>query len=285
MDSRRRHRVNPATITAFMAVVLCLIGVALQDLISEELRGSLARLPSWFLKLASRRLDPEMHDDVLREWEAELQGILADPALQGRPISRLVTGIRYSVGHLRAAAATSRSFRGGKLSEDVVYAVRRSLLATAVALATVLTATVPIIVGLAACTLGGTLATDTETPTIAYPACVFGGAFLAIALFLAGMAGTSRASAAYGAYIKSVRAQRSAKYAVRPEPVELFVVPMTTRISELVSLNFTGRSSNFWDPSPMVRPYVISGGRTRFAPEEFDLETNLRRALNHPVQM
>ncbi|MFC5835701.1 hypothetical protein [Nonomuraea insulae] len=79
-----------------------LFGAALAELVSEEIRGQLDRIPIALLRIARRRLPENMrvslHDE---EWYPELQEVLRGE--DARPLSRLVLGIRYSVGLIRSA--------------------------------------------------------------------------------------------------------------------------------------------------------------------------------------
>lgn len=86
------------------AVVLAVLAAALLELLKDELRGQIERVPYALLVLARLRVPPELraslHDD---EWLPELHHILADA--ERLPITTLVRGTRYSLGLLRSASA------------------------------------------------------------------------------------------------------------------------------------------------------------------------------------
>lgn len=71
---------------------------ALTDLCKEEVRTRLTELPYTVLRIVVLRIArPERHD-VLTEWRAELDFILSET--DGLPITRLLRGVRYSLGML-----------------------------------------------------------------------------------------------------------------------------------------------------------------------------------------
>ena len=69
----------------------------LGELLNEEIRGWLDYLPRVILRLAARRLDPvgkiAIYED---EWLPELIYILR--GAEARPLSRLIIGVKFSVG-------------------------------------------------------------------------------------------------------------------------------------------------------------------------------------------
>jgi hypothetical protein len=77
------------------------------ELISEEIRGWLDSLPRVILRLGARRLDPTgkitIYDD---EWLPELTCILR--GAEARPISRVIIGVKFSVGLLITAKRIAR---------------------------------------------------------------------------------------------------------------------------------------------------------------------------------
>jgi hypothetical protein len=76
------------------------VGV-ITSLIAQEATGWLDKVPGWLLRLARRRLPLSNRDALYDEWAAELHAALHD--MDGRPLSRLVFGIRYAAGLLRTA--------------------------------------------------------------------------------------------------------------------------------------------------------------------------------------
>jgi lipopolysaccharide/colanic/teichoic acid biosynthesis glycosyltransferase len=80
-----------------------LVTAVLGDLFSEEARTRLEQLPAAVIRFAGRRLPAEVRDEWTDEWLAELAYILR--GTESLPISRLVRGTRFAVGHLRSAPA------------------------------------------------------------------------------------------------------------------------------------------------------------------------------------
>ncbi|GAA4449389.1 PH domain-containing protein [Phytohabitans houttuyneae] len=91
--------------------LLIVVGTALGDLLSEEVRGRLDRLPRWLLKLAGRRLPAQLRREHLEAWEGELHHIIR--GAEALPITRLWRGIRFSAGLLRSAPAIAGAFGAG----------------------------------------------------------------------------------------------------------------------------------------------------------------------------
>lgn len=116
---------NPAAVA-----VGCLIGLGvgiLADLVSEEVRGRLDRLPHRLIRLAGRRLDPEIREDVVGEWIAELQTILDIHRATLLPITRLIIGTRYALGLLRAGAAINRDLSPSRRQRGSTWHVAMSV--------------------------------------------------------------------------------------------------------------------------------------------------------------
>lgn len=88
-----------------------LIGLAvgiLADLVSEEVRGRLDRLPHRLIRLAGRRFDSEIREDVISERIVELQAILDIHRAGPLPITRLIIGTHYALSLLRVSATINR---------------------------------------------------------------------------------------------------------------------------------------------------------------------------------
>jgi hypothetical protein len=80
---------------------------AIGDMVSEEVRDRLDHLPHAILRLAARRLDPGLREDVYDdEWMPELNYILKGD--EARPITRLYDGTRFALGILAAARRIAR---------------------------------------------------------------------------------------------------------------------------------------------------------------------------------
>ena len=72
---------------------------ALGDMVSEEVRDRLDRLPLAILRVAALRLDPSQRVTVYEdEWLPELAYILKGD--EARPITRLISGTQFAVGIL-----------------------------------------------------------------------------------------------------------------------------------------------------------------------------------------
>jgi hypothetical protein len=78
----------------------------LKDILKQELQGWIEVLPFTVLQLARRRLPAKRREDLYEEWSAELAVLLRERA-EGRPITRLVLGIRYAAGHLATGRRTA----------------------------------------------------------------------------------------------------------------------------------------------------------------------------------
>lgn len=80
----------------FLSLLVALVIAVLGELISDEVRARLDRLPLALLSAAARRLSPEQRDELYeRAWFPELHHILRGD--QATPITRLIHGMRYAV--------------------------------------------------------------------------------------------------------------------------------------------------------------------------------------------
>ncbi len=84
-------------ITVFAAVV------AFGDLVSEELRARLDRLPEYLIRFAVLRLPPEFRQGRRDEWLLELWGVLQERKIAAFPLTRLFHGICYATSLLLGA--------------------------------------------------------------------------------------------------------------------------------------------------------------------------------------
>jgi hypothetical protein len=100
-----------------LAAASTLLIVAVGDLVSEEVRSRLDRLPHVLLRLAAWRLPAELREDRLAEWTGELHQFLR--GTEALPVTRLVRGIRYAAGLLQVAPTV-----GGRLMPSA-QAIRR----------------------------------------------------------------------------------------------------------------------------------------------------------------
>lgn len=86
--------------------LIVLVVTTVGDLVSEELRGRLDRMPYAVLRVAIRRLPAELRQSVGNEWLAELHHILHHA--KGLPLTRLVSAVPFALGLLRTARRIGR---------------------------------------------------------------------------------------------------------------------------------------------------------------------------------
>jgi lipopolysaccharide/colanic/teichoic acid biosynthesis glycosyltransferase len=96
-----------------MGTTGALVTAVVGDLVSEEVRTRLERLPAALVRLAGLWLPANVRDEWTDEWLAELAHILR--GTESLPISRLVRGTRFAMGLLRGAPAIGREL--GKADE------------------------------------------------------------------------------------------------------------------------------------------------------------------------
>lgn len=89
--------------------LIALVVTTVGDLVSEELRSRLDRMPYAVLRWAIRRLPAELRPSVGDEWLAELHHILRQT--KGLPLTRLVSAMPYALGLLRTARRIGRELR------------------------------------------------------------------------------------------------------------------------------------------------------------------------------
>ena len=98
--------------TAFFLGIFGLTGAvllaAIGELVSDEIRYWLDRVPHAILRLAAAQLDPAQRETIYQdEWLPELTYALRGK--ESRPITRLIIGTRYAIGLLIAARRIARS--------------------------------------------------------------------------------------------------------------------------------------------------------------------------------
>jgi lipopolysaccharide/colanic/teichoic acid biosynthesis glycosyltransferase len=81
-----------------LLLAVWLLRDALTDMCKEEVRTRLTELPYTILHIVALRIPRPERNDVLTEWRAELDFILSET--DGLPITRLLRGVRYSLGML-----------------------------------------------------------------------------------------------------------------------------------------------------------------------------------------
>jgi hypothetical protein len=93
-----------AAVLGFLAAVV--LGI-FRDLVSQELKGRLDLLPHFILRLAATQLNKTQYDTIYKEeWLPELEFILKEA--EGLPITRCITGTKYSLGLLISARRIAR---------------------------------------------------------------------------------------------------------------------------------------------------------------------------------
>jgi hypothetical protein len=95
-----------------------ILGALAKSLLAEEICSRLDRLPGWLLRRAARQLGPEqqmIYDEV---WLPDLAYILRDA--EGRPITRLVTGVRFAIGLLVSTRREARHSQPAVPEETVL---------------------------------------------------------------------------------------------------------------------------------------------------------------------
>jgi len=102
----------PRVILIAILAFIALVGPALiGDLVSEEIRNRLDRLPHGLIRLATRRLPMGVRRELTEEWSAELHEILR--GAEALPITRLFRGTHYALGLLRTAPGIGRALTEG----------------------------------------------------------------------------------------------------------------------------------------------------------------------------
>jgi hypothetical protein len=86
-----------------LAFVVAFVALAVRDLVKDELRGQIERVPHRLLWLARLRLPAELRVRFYdAEWRPELEHILT--RLESTPLTRLAVGTGYAFGLLWAAS-------------------------------------------------------------------------------------------------------------------------------------------------------------------------------------
>lgn len=91
-------------------LVIAAGAAAVAGLLNDESRARLEQLPSLLLAAAIRRLPEKIRADVAEEWRAELDHILH--RFEAYPLTRLLCGIRFAAGLLRAAPSIGSDLVG-----------------------------------------------------------------------------------------------------------------------------------------------------------------------------
>jgi hypothetical protein len=89
------------------AILLAVLAAAFLELLKDELRGQIERIPYGLLRLARARVPAELREPLYdREWLPELRHILKGS--DRLPLTCLLRATRYALGLLGAARAVAR---------------------------------------------------------------------------------------------------------------------------------------------------------------------------------
>lgn len=95
---------------AIMGAIVAGVTGVVTGLAQDELKGWIGRLPFWLLRIATKRVPEDIRDSLREDWEAELHHLLRDKT--DRPITRLVVGLRFSLGLVSG---------GAKAADEITY--------------------------------------------------------------------------------------------------------------------------------------------------------------------
>ncbi len=110
-----------ATWPCVVAAVLVILGAlkaAMSDMVQEEARTRLSRIPFALIRMAGMRVPAGLRDEVVPEWEAELEHIVSET--EGLPLTRLLRGIGFAASLLLSARAVARGLTTGSGGRDIV---------------------------------------------------------------------------------------------------------------------------------------------------------------------
>jgi hypothetical protein len=99
-----------AAFTALVALAAGLLMATFLDMVRDEIRTRLGRLPGTLVSLAVRRLPPGLREDLGEEWRSELEAITETAS--GVPVTGLATALWFAVGVLIRGPAIARAFSG-----------------------------------------------------------------------------------------------------------------------------------------------------------------------------
>lgn len=107
-------------------LIVALLIAAVGELVSDEIRARLDRLPMAVLRAAARRLPRDQRGELYGQaWLPELRHILqGDEAM---PITRLIHGMRYALRIWLSAPQISREFGAGPARHSLLRLFRPSL--------------------------------------------------------------------------------------------------------------------------------------------------------------
>lgn len=106
-----------AALVVFFGGILALTA---SGLLSDEIRGCLDLIPHFILRLAAAQLFKPGEREVIyeEEWLPELIWALRNA--ESRPITRLILGIKYSIGHLISARRTARHLAARQSARQLI---------------------------------------------------------------------------------------------------------------------------------------------------------------------
>ncbi|MEU4162972.1 hypothetical protein [Actinoplanes sp. NPDC026670] len=120
-------------LSGFILFSAGVIGAVVGDMVSDEVRQRLDRLPLSLIRLCCRRLPEPIRSDRADEWSAELAAILAKRGSAKLPITRLVVGVRFALGLVTATPALRRAAltRRGRTSDPRLAVTASAVIAIA----------------------------------------------------------------------------------------------------------------------------------------------------------
>lgn len=96
-----------ALVIAVLGLAGGFIGIAVADLVSEEIRARLDKAPEAIIRVAVSRLPVSLREELSDEWSAELAEILSGS--EALPVTRLWVGTRFAIGLLLSSPRVGRA--------------------------------------------------------------------------------------------------------------------------------------------------------------------------------
>jgi len=113
-----------SVVESVLGLVVAVLLAAVGELVSDEIRARLDRIPQGLLRMASKRLPPEQHRTIYAEaWLPELHHILQGD--EATPITRLIHGIRFAASLWLSAPKVGRELSADRAfvgSADTTWA-------------------------------------------------------------------------------------------------------------------------------------------------------------------
>lgn len=116
---------------AIVSLVVTVISRPVTEMVDEEMRTRLSRLPNAVIFLISLKLPREIRRDLVDEWTSEMEAVVS--GTEGLPVTRLLAGLGYAWDLYRFQRADARmltGFRRRHASRDRVRRERVAILAS-----------------------------------------------------------------------------------------------------------------------------------------------------------